>query len=430
MTLRLDANELDFEASFKRLLDMREAAPAQITEAVANIIADVRINGDDALKNYTQQFDHLDLSETSIELSEEEIDTAIKDCPDETLDALKLAAGRLKRYHEKQLPSDEYYIDETGTGLGWRWRPIDAVGIYVPGGRATYPSSVMHNAIPAKVAGVERVQMVVPTPHGIINPVVIAAAKLSEVDAIYRVGGAQAVAALAFGTDSIPRVASIVGPGNAYVAEAKRQVFGAVGIDMIAGPSEILVVADDKNDPEWMAADLMSQAEHDPMAQSILITDSVEYANQVSRAIDALLKTLERSEIASQSWQDFGAIITVDSLTDAIPLINRIAPEHLELAIDNPEEFAQGVRHAGAIFLGRHTPEAIGDYLAGPSHVLPTSQTARFSSGLSVNNFIKKSSLIRCTADSIQAIGHQAAHLADSEGLGAHALSVRKRLEK
>ena len=427
MPLLLNQDDAGFQQAFNRFLHARTEEPTDVREAVSAIIADVRARGDAALIDYTGRFDGFELTAETIAISRHEREAARNACPQPVVEALELAAARIRSYHEKQRPSDLRYVDETGTELGWRWTSIDAAGLYVPGGRASYPSSVLHNAIPAKVAGVKTLSMVVPTPNGEINPAILAAADSAGVDHIYRVGGAQAVAALAYGTDTIAAVDIIVGPGNAYVAEAKRQVFGRVGIDMIAGPSEILVVADEHNNADWIAADLLSQAEHDPLARSVLITDDAGFAKAVEQAIERTLATLERKEIAAASWQNHGAIILVRSLDDAIPLINAIAAEHLELAIEKPEALLPQIRHAGAIFLGRYSPEAIGDYVAGPSHVLPTSSTARFSSGLSVYSFLKKSSLIHCTAKSFQSIGKQAESLAVSEGLGAHALSVKLR---
>jgi histidinol dehydrogenase len=424
---QLNLKSADFNTAFTRFLTIRESEEADVRDTVADIISTVRKQGNDALIHYAQKFDSAMLTPKTLRLTSDQISEYAGQCDKKIQEALALAAKRIRAYHEKQLPADSDYTDDTGTRLGWRWNAIDAVGLYVPGGLASYPSSVLMNAIPAKVAGVERIAMVVPTPNGEINPAVMAAAHIAGIDEIYPIGGAQAVAALAYGTGTINPVDKIVGPGNAYVAEAKRQVFGKVGIDMIAGPSEILVVADNQNDPYWIATDLLSQAEHDPIAQSILITDDEAFAGKVEEAIKAHLSTLSRANIAADSWEDYGAIITVDSLDQAPALINRIAPEHLELAVESPDAMLDDIRHAGAIFLGRYTPEAMGDYIAGPSHVLPTSQTARFSSGLSVFDFIKRTSLIGCTAESLSAISHQAADLADAEGLSAHALSIRIR---
>lgn len=428
MTLHLKQSDADFAEKFERFLRMREEDEATVSQSVRDIIHAVRHEGDTALFRFTKQFDALELNAETLQVSAQRIEEAKAACALEVITALELAADRLRHYHEKQLPEDMLYTDASGTKLGWKWTPVDAVGLYVPGGRASYPSSVLHNAIAAKVAGAKRLAMVVPTPKGVVNPAILVAASIAGVDEIYTIGGAQAVAALAYGTESIAAVDVIVGPGNAYVAEAKRQVFGRVGIDMIAGPSEICVLADGQNNPDWIAADLLSQAEHDPIAQSILITHDANFADNVCTAINRELETMDRAEIARASWENYGAVILVESLESAHNLINNIAPEHLELAIDHAESYAQSIRHAGAIFMGRHTPEAIGDYVAGPSHVLPTSRTARFSGGLSVYHFIKKTSLIGCSEQSIQAIGGAAVELAESEGLGAHALSVKLRL--
>ncbi|MGH6621282.1 MAG: histidinol dehydrogenase, partial [Alphaproteobacteria bacterium] len=378
---------------------------------------------------FTLRFDHVDLEETGMRFSTGEIAAAAGRCDAETIAALRAAAGRIEAFHRKQLPEDISYTDQAGVRLGARWTPIAAAGLYVPGGLAAYPSSVLMNAIPARVAGIDRIVMVVPTPHGEINPLVLAAAHIAGVTEIYRVGGAQAVAALAYGTESIRPVDKIVGPGNAYVAAAKRQVFGTVGIDLIAGPSEILVVADGENRPDWIAADLLSQAEHDASAQSILITDDAAFADRVAGAVDDLLRTIDRRDIAGASWRDFGAVIVVGDLDRAAEIVDRIAPEHLELAVADPDALAAKVRHAGAIFLGRLTPEAVGDYVAGPNHVLPTSGSARFSSGLGVLDFMKRTSLVACDARALDRIGPHAVALARAEGLGAHALSISIRLD-
>jgi len=429
MSARLFAKGPEFSNQFKDLLSQKRETDADVNDVVAGILKEVRAHGNQAVLDYTNKFDRLSLSNgADLRISEEEIKNAIKDCDAKTLDALRTAANRIRAYHEKQKPDDLRYEEEAGIELGYRWTAIENVGLYVPGGLATYPSSVLMNAIPAKVAGATRLVMVVPTPDGSINPLVLAAADLCGVDEVYRIGGAQAVGALAYGTETIAAVDKIVGPGNAYVATAKKQVFGTVGIDMIAGPSEILVVADDKNDPAWIAADLLSQAEHDPVAQSILITDSASFADDVEAAVQHHLETLPRSEIASTSWKDYGAIIVVDKMEDAPALVDLIAPEHLELCVDDPEALSQKIKHAGAIFMGRYTPEAIGDYVAGPNHVLPTARTARFSSGLSTLDFMKRSSLIKLDANGLSKIGPAAVSLANSEGLGAHALSVAIRL--
>jgi histidinol dehydrogenase len=427
MPLKLSITDASFEEDFVKLLGMKRESDADVDAAVADIIADVRKRGDEAVCDYTNRFDRLDIDASGMAVSAAEVDAAVADIDAGLLKSLELAAKRIRAYHEKQMPADERYTDESGVELGWRWRAVSAAGLYVPGGLASYPSSVLMNAIPAKVAGVERLVMVVPTPDNKMNPLVLAAARIAGVDEIYRIGGAQAVAALAYGTETIKPVDKIVGPGNAFVAAAKRRVFGQVGIDMIAGPSEILVVADGSNDPSWVAADLLSQAEHDPVAQSILITDDAKFADQVQVAIDAHLEKLPRAEIAGASWRDFGAIVLVENLSQAPALVDRIAPEHLELAVDDPDALAEDIHHAGAIFLGRYTPEAIGDYVAGPNHVLPTARSARFSSGLGVLDFIKRSSLIKCTPESLAKIGPAAIALAESEGLQAHGLSVAIR---
>ncbi|AXO13984.1 histidinol dehydrogenase [Thalassospira indica] len=427
MPLKLSITDASFEEDFVKLLGMKRESDADVDAAVADIIADVRNRGDEAVCDYTNRFDRLGIDASGMAVSAAEVDAAVAEIDADLLKSLELAAKRIRAYHEKQMPADERYTDESGVELGWRWRAVSAAGLYVPGGLASYPSSVLMNAIPAKVAGVERLVMVVPTPDNKMNPLVLAAARIAGVDEIYRIGGAQAIAALAYGTETIKPVDKIVGPGNAFVAAAKRRVFGQVGIDMIAGPSEILVVADGSNDPSWVAADLLSQAEHDPVAQSILITDDAEFADHVQVAIDKHLEKLPRAEIAGASWRDFGAIVLVENLSQAPALVDRIAPEHLELAVDDPDALAEDIHHAGAIFLGRYTPEAIGDYVAGPNHVLPTARSARFSSGLGVLDFIKRSSLIKCTPESLAKIGPAAIALAESEGLQAHGLSVAIR---
>ena len=428
MPLRLRAGDREFAPAFEKFLATKREVSADVDEAVAAILADVRLRGDEAVIEYTNRFDRVELTPETMRFSADEIAEAVADCGKEALDALRLAADRILAFHEKQMPESIAYTDEAGVRLGLRWSPISDVGLYVPGGTAAYPSSVLMNALPARVAGVERRAMVVPTPGGVINPLVLAAADIAGVTEIYRIGGAQAVAALAWGTASVAPVDKIVGPGNAYVAAAKRQVFGTVGIDMIAGPSEILVVADSGNDPGWIAMDLLSQAEHDEAAQAILITDDAAFADAVEKAVEDHLQTLARSKIAGASWRAFGAVIVVDALSDATPLIDRIAPEHLELAVADPESLAAVVRNAGAIFLGRHTPEAIGDYVAGPNHVLPTARSARFSSGLGVLDFMKRTTIVACDAASLSAIGPAAVTLAKAEGLGAHAASVAIRL--
>jgi histidinol dehydrogenase len=430
MTYRLDTKDAGFEEAFAALLTSKREVSEDVNNIVSEIIADVRGRGDAALLELTAKFDRLDLTADQLAFSAEEIDAAVEECDPETLDALKLAAERIREFHEGQLPEDRRYVDAAGVELGERWTAVSAAGLYVPGGTAAYPSSVLMNAIPAKVAGVERIVITVPTPDGICNPLVLAAAKIAGVTEIYRVGGAQAVAALAYGTEKIRPVDKIVGPGNAFVAAAKRQVFGTVGIDMIAGPSEILVLADGENDPDWIAADLLSQAEHDAVAQSILMTDDRAFAGRVVDAIDSQLATLERKDIARASWNDFGAVILVDSLEAAVPLVDRIAAEHLEIAVADPEPLAAQIRNAGAMFLGRYTPEAVGDYVAGTNHVLPTARSARFSSGLSVHDFVKRTSIVKCSPDALAAIGPAAVKLANAEGLEAHGKSVSIRLNR
>jgi len=427
--LRAHIDDKDFASRFASLQQMKREQSVDVNEAVATIIDDVRARGDAALIELTQKYDRQALSPETLRIGDDEIDSAIRACATETRAALELAAQRIDDFHTRQKPEDARFTDEAGVEMGYRWTPVDAAGLYVPGGLANYPSSVLMNAIPARVAGVARVVMAVPTPNGQINPLVLVAAKLAGVDEIYRIGGAQAVAALAYGTKSIAAVNVIVGPGNAYVAAAKKQVFGQVGIDMIAGPSEILVVADTENDPAWIAADLLSQAEHDEVAQSILICPDNDYADAVSEAIESALKTLPRQNIARASWKNYGAILVVNDLqTQAPELVNQLAPEHLELAVAEPEAMADQIRHAGAIFLGRHTPEAIGDYIAGPNHVLPTARAARYASGLSVLDFMKRSSLVKCDADALAAIGPAAVRLAQEEGLDAHGRSISIRL--
>ncbi len=430
MPRKLDARQAGFAAEFEALIAAQRDSAADVSAATAAIVADVRARGDQAVLDYTARFDRLDLTPATMRVTPDEIAAAVKAIDPETAAALALAADRIRSFHARHRPTDDDYVDAQGVGLGARWTAIGAVGLYVPGGKAAYPSSVLMNAIPAKVAGVGRLVMVVPAPNGVLNPLVLAAADLAGVDEIYKIGGAQAVAALAHGTATIRAVDKITGPGNAYVAEAKRQVFGIVGIDTIAGPSEILVVADGRNDPAWIAADLLSQAEHDEAAQSILITDDEGFAAAVEAAVESHLATLPRADIARASWRDHGAVILIGKLDDAAPLVDALAPEHLELAVDDPDALAARISNAGAIFLGRHTPEAIGDYVAGPNHVLPTSRAARFSSGLSVLDFMKRTTLVRCDADSLAAIGPAAVALARTEGLPAHALSVSIRLNR
>ena len=428
MTAHLNFADKDFEAAFVSLLAAKRETNDDVTTVVTTILDDVRVRGDDAVIELTRRFDRFAANVEDLHIDSDEVDRAVSQCEPELMQALELAARRIEDFHKRQLPDDLDYVDEAGLRLGYRWSAISAAGLYVPGGTAAYPSSVLMNALPAKIAGVERLVMVVPTPDGVLNPLVLAAARTVGVHEIYRIGGAQAIGALAFGTKTIAPVDKIVGPGNAYVAAAKRQVFGTVGIDMIAGPSEILVVADKKSNPDWIAADLLSQAEHDVAAQSILITDDKDFSESVSKAVEATLKNLPRADIASQSWLDFGAIILVENLDDALPLIDRLAPEHLELAVENPEALADKVRNAGAIFLGRYAPEALGDYLAGPNHVLPTARSARFSSGLGVLDFMKRSSLIGADAQSLAKVGPAAIMLAQAEGLDAHARSIALRL--
>jgi histidinol dehydrogenase len=428
MARRLDATAPDFAGAFDALLNAKREEEEDVATVVRGIIADVRKRGDDALIELTNKFDRAGVTAATLQLTQAEIDTAESQCGKAALAGLAVAAQRIEDYHRRQLPEDAWFTDDIGVRLGWRWTALDSVGLYVPGGTAAYPSSVLMNAVPARVAGVKRIVMVTPASGGKINPLVLAAAKRAGVSEIYRVGGAQAVAALAFGTKTIAPADKIVGPGNAYVAAAKREVFGKVGIDSVAGPSEILVVADAANNPDWIAADLLSQAEHDPSSQSILITDDAAFAAKVEAAVERALVLLPRRAIAEKSWNDYGAVITVAKLDDAAPLVDRLAPEHLEIATDDPDHLAKLVRHAGAIFLGRHTPEAMGDYIAGPNHVLPTSRTARFSSGLSVLDFMKRTTLLHCDAAAIAKIGPDAIALAEAEGLDAHARSIAARL--
>ena len=428
MPALLDTRQPDFEQKFRALLEAKRETDDDVNAAVAAIIGDVRKRGDAALIDYTNRFDGLALTAQTLGIDPDDIARAAKQVRAAERAALERAAERIRVFHERQLPKGDRFTDESGAELGYRWTALSSVGLYVPGGKAAYPSSVLMNAVPAQVAGVKRLAMVVPTPRGELNGLVLAAAQIAGVTEVYRVGGAQAVAALAYGTATIPPVDKIVGPGNAYVAAAKRQVFGAVGIDMVAGPSEILVLADKDNNPDWIAADLLSQAEHDETAQSILITDDAAFADAVRAAVERTLATLPRVKIAGASWEQYGAIIIVRSLEEGATLVDRIAPEHLEIATENPDALADKVTHAGAIFLGRMTPEAIGDYVAGPSHVLPTARAARYASGLSVLDFVKRTSLVRYDARSLAALGPTAAILADAEGLGAHALSVRVRL--
>jgi histidinol dehydrogenase len=428
MPLRLDRSDADFDARFAKFLAAKREVSADVEAAARAIVADVAGRGDAALLEATKKFDHLDLATSDLRVRPAEIDAAVGACDAATLDALKFACDRIETFHRKQLPKDERFTDGAGVELGWRWSAVEAVGLYVPGGTAAYPSSVLMNAVPARVAGVARLVMVVPSPGGQLNPLVLAAARLAGVSEIYRLGGAQAIAALAYGTATIAPVAKIVGPGNAYVAAAKRLVFGKVGIDMIAGPSEVLVIADDSGNADWIAADLLAQAEHDESAQSILITDSPGLADAVARAVEAQLKTLPRKDIAGASWRDFGAIILVKNLKQAVPLADAIAAEHLEVMTEDADAFAAQIRNAGAIFLGAHTPEAIGDYVGGSNHVLPTARSARFSSGLGVLDFMKRTSILKCGPDQLRALGPKAMTLGKAEGLEAHSRSVGLRL--
>jgi histidinol dehydrogenase len=428
MPVRLDRSSADFVERFASFLAAKREVSADIESATRAIVDDVAARGDAALLEATRKFDRLDLDAGGLRVSPAEIETALKACDSGTIDALKFARDRIELFHHRQLPKDDRFTDALGVELGWRWSAIESVGLYVPGGTAAYPSSVLMNAVPAKVAGVARVVMVVPSPDGKLNPLVLAAADLGGVSEIYRVGGAQAVAALAYGTATIAPVAKVVGPGNAYVAAAKRLVFGKVGIDMIAGPSEVLVVADSSGNAGWIAADLLAQAEHDVNAQSILITDSPSLADEVERAVQSQLATLPRAQIAQASWNEFGAIIVVKSIEDAVPLANAIAAEHLEIMTADPEAISAKIRNAGAIFIGPHTPEAIGDYVGGSNHVLPTARSARFSSGLGVLDFMKRTSILKCGPDQLRALGPAAMTLGKAEGLDAHARSVGLRL--
>ena len=428
--IRLDSRAPDFTDSFARLLGVKREISEDVDETVRAIIAGVVSGGDAALVDYTRRFDRLgeDFSEQSLRVTAAEVEAAVMQCSAEALAALRLAAERIETYHRRQVPADHLATDDLGVSAGWRWSALESVGLYVPGGTASYPSSVLMNAVPARVAGVPRIAMVVPTPEGRLNPLVLAAAQVAGVTEIFRIGGAQAVAALAYGTASVAPVAKIVGPGNAYVAAAKRRVFGQVGIDMIAGPSEVLILADGHANPDWIAADLLAQAEHDEAAQAILITDSDELAHAAESAVERALTTLPRETIARASWRDYGAIIRVRDFDEAVPLVDRLAPEHLEIETEDAEALSRKIRNAGAIFLGSHTPEAIGDYVGGPNHVLPTARSARFSSGLSVLDFMKRTSILRCDAAALRALGPAAIALGRSEGLDGHARSVAIRL--
>src|SRR5690242_2458445 len=430
MPIRLDSRSPDFAARFRTFLAAKRETAQDVEEAVRAIIAEVISRGDKALFEFTARFDRLDLAAAGLRVAAAEVEAALGQCDRVALAALHLARERIETYHRRQLPQDDRFIDPLGVELGYRWSAIEAVGLYVPGGTAAYPSSVLMNAVPAKVAGVARLVMVVPAPEGKLNPLVLAAAKLAGVDEIYRVGGAQAVAALAYGTETIRPVAKIVGPGNAYVAAAKRLVFGKVGIDMIAGPSEVLVLADRTANPDWIAADLLAQAEHDESAQSILITDDAALAARVEKAVEGQLKTLPRAGVAGASWTNFGATIVVRKLDDAVDLVDQLAPEHLEIMTADAERLVSRIRNAGAIFIGAHTPEAIGDYVGGSNHVLPTARSARFSSGLGVLDFMKRTSLLKCGPEQLRALGPAAIALGEAEGLSAHARSVSIRLNQ
>jgi histidinol dehydrogenase len=430
MPIRMTTHAPDFAERFRGFLAAKRELSADVSAAAQAIVADVIARGDAALVALSRRFDRVDLDAVGLRVSADEIERAMHDCDTDSLEALGLAKARIEAYHRRQIPANDRFVDALGAELGLRWTAIEAVGVYVPGGTAAYPSSVLMNTVPAKVAGVRRIVMTVPVPDGRLNPLVLAAARLAGVDEVYRIGGAQAIAALAYGTATIKPVAKIVGPGNAYVAAAKRLVFGTVGIDMIAGPSEVLIVADGTGQPDWIAADLMAQAEHDPAAQAILITDDPLLADAVEAAVDVALKSLPRESVAGAAWREFGAIIVVDRLEEAVTLVDAIAPEHLEIASREPERIADRVQNAGAIFLGPHTPEAIGDYVAGSNHVLPTARSARFSSGLGVTDFMKRSSILKLAPDALAALGPAAITLARAEGLEAHARSVAIRLNR
>ena len=428
--IRLDSRDPDFPERFARLLSVKREISQDVDETVRAIIAGVVSGGDAALVDYTRRFDRLgeEFSQCSLRITNEEVEAAVTLCSAQALSALRLAAERIETFHRRQVPADHLSTDDLGVTAGWRWTALESVGLYVPGGTASYPSSVLMNAVPARVAGVPRIAMVVPAPEGQLNPLVLAAAQVAGVTEIFRIGGAQAVAALAYGTESVAPVAKIVGPGNAYVAAAKRRVFGQVGIDMIAGPSEVLILADGHANPDWIAADLLAQAEHDEAAQAILITDSDQLAEATEAAVERALATLPRERIARASWQDYGAVIRVRDFVEAVPLVDRLAPEHLEIETEDAEALSKKIRNAGAIFLGSHTPEAIGDYVGGPNHVLPTARSARFSSGLSVLDFMKRTSILRCDPAALRALGPAAIALGQSEGLDGHARSVAIRL--
>jgi histidinol dehydrogenase len=430
MAIRLDSGATDFAERFRAFLDTKREAAADVEATVRPIVADVIARGDRALHDYTLQFDQFDLDRAGLRVTDDDIAAAIESCEPRTLDALSFARQRVEQFHRRQIPQNDLFTDALGVELGARWTAIEAVGLYVPGGTAAYPSSVLMNAVPAKVAGVPRIVMTVPAPRGVLSPLVLAAAKLAGVDEIYRIGGAQAVAALAYGTATIAPVAKIVGPGNAYVAAAKRLVFGKVGIDMIAGPSEVLILADATGNADWIAADLLAQAEHDASAQAILITDDAELAGAVERSVEDQIARLPRRAIAAASWRDFGAVILVRSLDESAPLVDAIAPEHLEIAATDAESLAGRIRNAGAIFIGAHTPEAIGDYVGGSNHVLPTARSARFSSGLGVLDFMKRTSILKCGPEQLRALADAAITLGHAEGLDAHARSVAMRLNR
>jgi histidinol dehydrogenase len=429
MPQRLDAQHPGFAAAFAALVEAKRDDAADVSSTVAGIIADVKVRGDAAVAALTARFDRVDLDAAGWEIPATDLDAALTGLEPDLRAALDLAATRIRAFHERQKPQGNDAVDAAGVRTGVRWSPVDAAGLYVPGGRAAYPSSVLMNAIPAVVAGVRDLIMVTPTPDGVVNPLVLAAARVAGVSRVFRIGGAQAVAALAFGTAHIPRVDVITGPGNAFVAEAKRQLYGMVGIDMVAGPSEVVIVSDGKSNPDWIAADLLAQAEHDPVAQSILITTSAVEADAVEAAVARQLETLSTRAVAGASWRDFGAIILVPELAASLPLLDALAPEHAELMVDDPDALFAQMRHAGSVFLGRHTPEAAGDYLAGPNHVLPTGRRARFASGLSVVDFMKRTTFLDCGPQGLAAIGPAGAAIADVEGLAAHAASIRLRLQ-
>lgn len=430
MPARLDTTDKGFAAAFENLLGVKREASTEVGDTVAGILADVRLRGDAAVIDLTAKFDRLQLTPETLAITTDEIEAAAASVADDVIEALEFAHNRIKSHHEKQRPEDHIYQDSLGVTLGTRWTPVDAAGIYVPGGLASYPSSVLMNAVPARVAGVERVAMVVPTPDGKVNPAVLAAAKIAGVSEIYRIGGAQAIGALAYGTDTIRPVAKIVGPGNAYVAGAKRQVFGTVGIDMIAGPSEVLVIADKSANPAWVAADLLAQAEHGAGAQAIAVTTNADLSDQIAAEVERQLAVLPRADLTREGWEAYGAIITVSSLDEAFDLANQMAPEHLELALDEAHSYVDKVRNAGAIFLGHHTPEAVGDYVGGSNHVLPTARSARFASGLGVLDFMKRTSILGCTPSGLAALADATVTLAETEGLAAHGRSVSIRLNR